>query len=110
MSDGTAAGPTLGEIYWDTWGEGVRKIPYSDLADEYREHTERAAAAAGAAAIARLNQPAELAAAMAETRKVRDVACKLLGLFGDADSRRMRHADVTMATLDRYAAEAGIRA
>jgi hypothetical protein len=65
MSDETTAeDPTLGEIYWDAWGDGAaRKIPYSDLADAYREHTERAAAAVGAAAIARLGTPAELTAA-----------------------------------------------
>jgi hypothetical protein len=31
------AEPTLGQVYWDTWSEGARKIPYSDLAVEYRE-------------------------------------------------------------------------
>ena len=72
MSDGTAGEPTLGEIYWDTWSEGARKIPYPDLAGEYREHTERAATAVGAAAIARLNQPEELRAAVAGTRQLRE--------------------------------------
>jgi hypothetical protein len=74
-----AGEPTLGEVYWDTWGVGARKIPYSDLAGEYREHTERAAAAVGAAAIARLQREEPhaapgLAAAMAARDEYRDNA------------------------------------
>jgi len=49
------------------------------------------------------------AAAMGETRRMRDVVCKLLDLFGPPDDRFMQHADVTRATLQRYAAEAGVR-
>jgi hypothetical protein len=51
----------------------------------------------------------ELTAAKAETQRMRDVVCKLLDLFGKPDERRMRHASVTAATLERYAAEAGVK-
>lgn len=71
--------------------------------DEWR------ASAAAAVNAARLAQPEELRAAMAEAGKVRDVACKLLDLFSAPDDRRMRHASVTAKTLERYAAEAGVR-
>jgi hypothetical protein len=54
-------------------------------------------------------QPAPALAAMAETRKMRDIVCHLLDLFGAPDDRLMQHADVTRATLQRYAAEAGVR-
>lgn len=47
--------------------------------------------------------------AMAETRKMRDVFCKLLDLFSMPDARRMRHASVFATTLERYAAEAGVK-
>jgi len=60
--------------------------------------------------IDRTPRPApELAAAMAETRKMRDVVCKLLDLYGAPDDRLMQHSSVTRATLQRYAAEAGVR-
>jgi hypothetical protein len=84
VSDDTAGEPTLGEVYWDTWGDGARKIPYPDLAVEYREHTERAAAAVGAAAIARLNQPEELRAAMGENVRLRKELHELTGQLADA--------------------------
>jgi hypothetical protein len=51
----------------------------------------------------------ELSAAMAETRKMRDIVCKLLDLFSAPDDRLVRHAHVTAATLSRYAAEAGVK-
>jgi hypothetical protein len=79
VSDDTAAGPTLGEAYWRGFTEGG---PYDGLAyrlldEDDRKHIEAGAAAAGAAAIARLNQPAELAAAMAERDKYRELVSEL---------------------------------
>jgi hypothetical protein len=58
---------------------------------------------------ARREHPAPELAAMAETRRARDVVCKLLDLFGPPDDRFMQHSSVTRATLQRYAAEAGVR-
>jgi hypothetical protein len=87
---------------------------WDDLDDE-----QHAATAAGVQAVLRDAFPRirrgrdeaieQLAEAEAETRKMRDIVLKLLDLFSDADSRRMRRADVTVATLERYAAEAGVR-
>lgn len=55
-------------------------------------------------------QPApELAAAMAETREVRNVLARALGLFGPPDHRHMRHASVTAATIRRYCDEGGVK-
>lgn len=50
-----------------------------------------------------------LVGAKAEARKMRDVVCHLLDLFSQPDARRMRHASVTAATLERYAADAKVR-
>lgn len=63
MNGDTADGPTLGEAYWPAYiarrpGLTVTDYPYSDLDEETRHAVEAGAAAAGAAAIARLNQPA----------------------------------------------------
>lgn len=111
MSDETTGGPTLGEIYWTTLApERPDDSPaYADLPADVRAAIEAGAAAAGALAISRLQQPAELAAAMTESVKIRKVVRKLLGVFSKPDDRRMCHADVTAKTLDRYAAEAGVR-
>jgi hypothetical protein len=38
-----------------------------------------------------------------------DIVCHLLDLFGAPDDRLMQHSSVTRATLQRYAAEAGVR-
>lgn len=51
----------------------------------------------------------ELAAAMTETRKLRDILANVLGSFGEPDHRRMRRAAVTDATVKRWHAEAGLR-
>jgi hypothetical protein len=104
------AGPTLGQVYWDTWSEGARKIPYADLAVEYREHTERAAAAVGAAAIARLQREEphaapELAAAVRaldiardEITGLRNRCGRLLGEFGrGSDGYRARLSGTVLA-------------
>jgi len=50
-----------------------------------------------------------LAPDSAETRKMRDIVCKLLDLYGAPDDRLMQHSSITRATLQRYAAEAGVR-
>ena len=50
-----------------------------------------------------------LAPASAETRRMRDIVCKLLDLYGAPDDRLMQHSSVTRATLQRHAAEAGVR-
>ena len=91
------------EVFWGRYvsDPAVMWSMTTDRQCNVWETTAKAAIAAGA--------PAELAAAMAETRKMRDVACKLLDLFSAPDDRRMRHASVTAATLERYAAEAGVR-
>jgi hypothetical protein len=74
VSDGMAGEPTLGEAYWRGYIVAFDgDCPYSDLDEGTRRAVEAGAAAAGAAAIARLNQPAELAAAMAETRQLREL-------------------------------------
>jgi len=73
VSDDTADGPTLGEAYWRGYIVAFDgDCPYGDLDDDTRRAIEAGAAAAGAAAIARLNQPAEPAAAMAEARQLRE--------------------------------------
>lgn len=96
----TAEDPTLGEIYWDAWGDGAaRKIPYSDLADAYREHTERAAAAVGAAAIARLGTPAELGAAKGAVNELLRMFHGISGGYG---------ARTSSGRLSRLAREAGV--
>jgi hypothetical protein len=71
-------------------------------------HAAEAGLPPEAAAIVAQAVPA-LAAAEAEARKVRDVVCKLLDLFGAPDDRLMQRASVTRATLQRYAADAGVR-
>ena len=114
------AEPTLGQVYWDTWSEGARKIPYADLAGEYREHTERAAAAVGAAAIARLQREEphaapELAAAVRaldvardEITGLRNLAADILGEFtASGDGHRARIGQVGYA---RWAERAGLGA
>jgi hypothetical protein len=103
-----AGEPTLGEVYWDTWGVGARKIPYSDLAGEYREHTERAAAAVGAAAIARLQREEPQAAlaldiARDEITSVRNVLARVLAEFkrsGSGHSARLGQVAVARAYRD----------
>lgn len=97
MSGDTAAGPTLGEAYWrghigDLYGDPDR-FPYSALDDETRRAVETGAAAAGAAAIARLNQPAELAAAMTETRKARELLHRVRSVLLE-DGPRMRQVAI----------------
>jgi hypothetical protein len=58
VSDGTAGEPTLGEAYWRGYiaKASIVNFPYTDLTDDVRRAIEAGAAAAGAAAIARLNQ------------------------------------------------------
>jgi hypothetical protein len=54
----------------------------------------------------------ELATAVTErdkARAARNAVCNLLDLFGAPDERLMQHASVTRATLQRYAADAGVR-
>jgi hypothetical protein len=48
-------------------------------------------------------------ASVADVSRLRGIVCNLLDLFGVPDDRLMQHADVTRATLQRYAAEAGVR-
>jgi hypothetical protein len=52
------AGPTLGEAYWRGYvaKAGIMNFPIGDLTDDIRRAIEAGAAAAGATAIARLNQ------------------------------------------------------
>jgi hypothetical protein len=97
--------PMFGEVYWRTSGG---KGSYLLLNESHRRKIEEGAAAVAAAAIARLDTPGELADAMTKNVRLRKVVRKLLDLFSAPDDRRMRHADVTARTLDRYADEAGI--
>jgi hypothetical protein len=96
-------GQVLHEAYTTAMGYDDA-APYADLSPNYQRAYETSAKT-----VIRECAPAELAAAMAETRRVRDVACKLIDLFSAPDGRRMRHASVTAATIERYAAEAGVR-
>ena len=105
----TAEPPTLGEIYWDGYvaKAGIVNFPYTDLDQEAIDGIEAGAAAAGAAAIARLNQPAELAAAMTETRKIRDVLDRALEWFAGETGTR-REAAITRAQLARAYRDGGL--
>lgn len=75
MSGDVTDGPTLGEVFYATWlplaYDTCDTSPFGQRDPRDREALEAGAAAAGAAAIARLNQPAELGAAMTENVKLR---------------------------------------
>jgi hypothetical protein len=110
MSDGTDE-PTLGEIYWrGAMTEIGITVPYADLDPQTRRAVEAGAAAAGAAAIARLNQPAELRAAMAENVRLRELVAEILADFWPGErfegiSEGLRDAQ---ARVDDYRERAGL--
>jgi hypothetical protein len=62
-------GPTLGQVYWV--GSGMRPEAYADIPARSRKQIEAGAAAVAATAIARLDQPGQLADAMTENVRLR---------------------------------------
>jgi hypothetical protein len=88
--------PTPGQATYEAWAARfgtLEEKPFADLHPSDRDSWGDVAKASHAA----------------ETRRMRDVVCKLLDLFSMPDARRMRHASITAKTLERYAAEAGVK-
>jgi hypothetical protein len=107
--------PSVAKTPYGIVMEALEEILELDVDEGSFDDARAIASLAHSRAIAHWSRPAEpkplreLAAAVAETRKMRDVVCKLLDLFGAPDDRLMQQARVTRATLQRYAAEAGVR-